>query len=93
MVRRDRLTFQPEARSGYRPSPETLAEYQETYRRSNDGRLGSTRAPVEDGRFEAEIDVPATAWGDCYVRVFVQGANDFAAGAVPVEIRRAAKTK
>ncbi|HEV7221339.1 MAG TPA: C25 family cysteine peptidase [Pirellulales bacterium] len=91
VVRRDRLTFQPEARSGYRPSPETLAEYQETYRRSNDGRLGSTRAPVEDGRFEAEIDVPATAWGDCYVRVFVQGANDFAAGAVPIEIRRARK--
>jgi hypothetical protein len=91
VVRRDRLTFQPAARSDYRPSPESLAEYQETYRRANDDRLCSVRVPVENGRFEAEIDVPANAWGACHVRVFVQGANDFAAGAADVEIRRPTK--
>ncbi|HUY87910.1 MAG TPA: C25 family cysteine peptidase [Pirellulales bacterium] len=91
VVRRDRLTFQPATREGYRPSPETFAEYSQTYRRANDPRLSSVRVPVEDGRFAAELDVPATAWGDCHVRVFVQGDQDFAAGTADVEIRRAMK--
>jgi hypothetical protein len=93
VVRRDRLTFQPPNREGYRPSPETFAEYLETYRKANDPRLYSTRAPVKDGHFAAELDVPANAWGDCHVRVFVQGKDDFAAGTADVEIRRATATK
>jgi hypothetical protein len=93
VVRRDRLTFQPANREGYRPSPETFAEYLETYRKANDPRLCSTRVPVEDGRFAAQLDVPAHAWGDCHVRVFVQGKEDFAAGTADVEIRRATAKK
>ena len=93
VVRRDRLTFRPEGRSDYRPSPETFAEYQRTYGRANDSRLASVRVPVLDRRFVAELDVPAAAWGDCHVRVFVQGEQDFAAGTADVEIRRAPAKK
>ena len=93
VVRRDRLTFQPAAREAYRPSPEAFAEYLDTYRRANDPRLCTVRVPVSDGRFAAELDIPASAWGDCHVRVFVQGKDDFAAGTADVEIRRAAKRK
>lgn len=87
-VRRDRLSFQPPARDGYRASPEADEEFSITYRRANDTRLATVQAVVTDGRFRAKLAVPENAWGACHVRVFVQGRGQFAAGAADIEITR-----
>ncbi len=93
VVRRDRLTFKPESRGDYRASPETSAAYQETYARANDARLCWQVVPVENGRFTAELETPLHAWGDCHVRVFVQGQRDFAANAADIRVRRPERNK
>lgn len=91
VVRRDRLTFQPEARGAEPLSPDTAIRYQRTYERANDARLCSQIVPVEQGRFTAELETPLHAWGDCHVRVFVQGERDFAASSTDINVRRAAR--
>ncbi len=92
VVRRDRLTFHPPGRTEYSLSPESIAEFQATYEKANDPRLASRRVKVERGRFQAELEVPPTAWGECHVRVFVQGRDDCAAGAADVTVRRTERT-
>jgi hypothetical protein len=92
VVRRDRLTFRPPGRVEYSDSPESVAEFQETYEKANDPRLASRRVKVERGRFETELDVPGGAWGECHVRVFVQGRAECAAGAADVTVRRAVRS-
>ncbi len=91
VVRRDRLTFRPPGRVEYSDSPESVAEFQDTYEKANDPRLASRRVKVERGRFETELDVPGSAWGECHVRVFVQGRAECAAGAADVTVRRPVK--
>jgi hypothetical protein len=86
VVPRDRLTFQPPVRDACPQSPEELAEFQETYRRANDHRLASVEATVREGRFSAELEVPAAAAGRCHVCVAVEGAEDFALGSAEVKI-------
>lgn len=86
VVRRDRLTFKPEARDDYWPSPEIDEEYQRTYLAANETRLAVARASVSGGRFEARLLVPGHAAGACHVRVFVQGRGQFAAGSANVQI-------
>lgn len=86
VVRRDRLTFRPPARSSYQASPESDHEYQRTYERANDGRFVTERAQVRDGRFQAVLKVPDDAHGPCHVRIFVQGDSQFAAGAANVNV-------
>ncbi len=88
VVRRDRLTFSPESRNQYHPSSETARDYEETYRRANDARLCSQIVRVQNGRFTAELEPPLDAWGDCHVRVFVQGERDFAASAADIDVQR-----
>lgn len=87
-VRRDRLSFQPPGRDGYRSSPEAEEEFATTYRRANDTRLATANVVVSDGRFRAKLVIPENAWGACHVRVFVQGRGQFAAGAADIEITR-----
>lgn len=93
VVRRDRLAFRPPGRDEYRSTPEAQEERRQTYARANDGRLAWRRLPVDEGRFQTELDVPPTAWGDCHVRVFVQGRDDFASGAANLTIRRTTTAK
>jgi hypothetical protein len=88
VVRRDRLTFRPVERSQYTRSSESSEEFKATYEKANDPRLAWGRVSVDGGRFQAVLDVPATAWGECHVRVFVQGRDDCAAGAADVTVRR-----
>ena len=92
VVRRDRLTFRPPGRVEYSETPESVAEFQETYEKANDPRLASRSVRVERGRFETEMEVPEGAWGECHVRVFVQGRAECAAGAADVTVRRAVRS-
>ena len=86
VVRRDRLTFRPTPRPNYGNTPAGGEEYQKTYNRANDTRLVSQATKSAAGKFHATLDVPATASGECHVRVFVQGESDVAVGAADITI-------
>lgn len=86
VVARGRLTFAPPARRSFPVTPDGLSELQETYERANDGRLAAAQVVTRGGRFEVELPVPAGATGPCHVRVFLAGANDYAAGSRELEI-------
>ncbi|MEE8452800.1 MAG: C25 family cysteine peptidase [Thermoguttaceae bacterium] len=86
VVRRDRFTFSPPRRREYPQTSGTLAEFQEIYQRANDRRLTSVEVPVAAGPFAVELETPDNARGTCHVRVFVEGADDFALGAADVVI-------
>ena len=88
VVHRNRLTFTPPDRSEYPQTSESLAEFQEVYRRANDRRLHWVETTVENGRFSARLEVPESAHGTCHVRVFIEGSSDFALGAADVKIER-----
>jgi hypothetical protein len=88
VVERGRLTFRPPPRSAYPKTAAGFAEFQETYRKTNDQRLVSVPVHVAGGRFEAQLDVPAEAAGSCHVCVFVEGDRDFALGSADVKIER-----
>jgi hypothetical protein len=91
VVRRDRLTFKPTLRREYQSSPEAAEEYQQVYAKANDARLASKSVSVRQGKFAAQLLVPATANGECHVRVFVQGERRCALGSGDLVIRPAAK--
>jgi hypothetical protein len=81
-----RLTFKPPARPRYPQDADKLAEFQEVYRKANDPRLVAAEQIVEGGQFSAPLQVPPSARGECRVRVFVEGSDDFALGAATVRI-------
>lgn len=85
-VRRDRLKFRPEPRDVYLAT--TDSEYRETYQAANDARLAVARTVVRSGKFAAQLSVPSDAHGPCHVRVFVQGHDNFAAGAESIRIAK-----
>jgi Peptidase family C25 len=86
VVRRDRLAFKPPPRQKYGTSPEARAEFQRTYDRANDGCLASQRVTVAGGKLRASLAVPASAQGECHVRVFIAGREQCAIGCCNVRI-------
>jgi hypothetical protein len=87
IVRRDRLTFTPPPRLKYDEAEENLAAFSDIYARANDLRLTSVALETTDRQFSAVLRVPEDAAGPCHVRVFVQGATNFAAGSADIIIR------
>lgn len=85
VVPRGVLTFAAPSRREYPQNPEDLAQYQDVYARANDSRLAAIELPVSTGRFEAQLSVPSSAPRRCFVRVYVEGRDDFAVGAVEVQ--------
>lgn len=81
-----RLTFRPKARPQYPQTAGELAEFQEVYQRANDPRLATAEVLVQGGRFRARLAVPPEAHGNCRVRVYVEGADDFAVGSAAVKV-------
>lgn len=73
VVRRDRLHFKPPLRREYDESPASRAEYERVYALANAGCLCRRDLPVDEGEFELQLDVPATARGACHVRVYIEG--------------------
>ncbi len=93
VVRRDRFTFAPPERKGYDPTPTGLTECTDTYTLANDSRLAAETVELSPGKFSLSLKVPAEAYGECHVRVFVEGTDDFALGSADVKVRSAPRTK
>jgi hypothetical protein len=91
VVRRDRLTFQPQPRSRFDSS--ALAAYDATYRRANEPRLATVTLDRVEGTFDATLTVPPEARGACHVRVFVEGLEACAAGAADVRLEGSATAR
>jgi len=87
-IRRDRLRFRPPIRSTYSSASDATAQYDDVYRQANDSCYVRVQTTVRDGRFEAMLKVPPDAWGECQVRVFVEGSDEFAMGSAEVEVVR-----
>jgi hypothetical protein len=87
MVPRGTLTFPAPRRIDYPRDDESLKQFQDVYQRANDGRLTVTETVVRGGRFQTDLNVPPQARGRCFVRVFVSGRADCAAGVAAVEIK------
>lgn len=85
-LRRDRLKFRPAPRAENDASDAAGENYRRTYEAANDTILTSVQTQVIAGKFAADLQVPDDARGDCHVRVFVQGREKFAAGAVDVHV-------
>jgi hypothetical protein len=85
VVPRGTLTFSPPARREYPQNADEQTQFQDVYTRANDGRLAMIELPVSAGRFETLLSVPVTAPRRCYVRAYVEGRDDFAAGAAAVQ--------
>lgn len=86
-VPRGTLTFPTPRRDDYPRDDEALKQFQEVYRHANDGQLAANATIVRGGRFQTALSVPKQAHGRCFVRVFVSGQVDCAAGAAAVEIK------
>ncbi|HTQ39250.1 MAG TPA: C25 family cysteine peptidase [Pirellulales bacterium] len=56
------------------------------YRAANNPPLVSVTAQIHSGSFSTVLPVPKDAIGTCAVRVFVEGANDFALGSGTMKI-------
>ncbi len=87
VVRRDRLTFTPQARVRFAEEEALLQQMDQDYRRANQPVLAVMRMPVAAGNFQATLDIPEQATGACDVRMFVAGKTEFALGAVALEIK------
>jgi hypothetical protein len=90
VVRRDRLTFLPRARTTFELTDTAQREYEETYRRANDPRLQTVQFAVPAGKFTTTLRVPDSASGACHVRMVVEG-DGVAFGSADVEVSRPAK--
>lgn len=85
-VARGRLAFPQPLRQAFPTTPDALSELQETYERANDGRLAIVPLVTRGGRFEVELPVPPGTTGPHQVRVFLAGADGYAAGAHAVAV-------
>jgi hypothetical protein len=90
VVRRDRLTFLPRARTTFELTDAAQREYEETYRRANDARLQCVRLTAPAGKFTATLRVPDDAAGACHVRMVVEG-DGVALGSADVEVSKPAQ--
>lgn len=93
VVRRDRLAFAPPERNADETSLAGREERYATYERALDTRLNAAAAVFPAGPFELHLDVPATAKGDCHVRVYVEGDKACALGSADVRVRAAKRTE
>jgi hypothetical protein len=93
VVRRDRLTFEPEPRGVFPAGDDALAAFQAVYNKANDPRLATIDVQVRDGEFAGKLTVPQDVQGRVHVRVLVTGNQGSAAGAADVYVRRATKAR
>jgi len=89
VCRRDRLTFTPERRSLKDMSQDDWSAMTEVHRRANDKRWAARQFRSANHTATISLTVPEIAKGPAYVRVFVQGPDNFAVGAGKTFIRRA----
>ena len=74
------MTFKPELRKKYDSSEDSLAMYNQTYRKANDLRWSSKVIDIEPGALTANLEIPDNCLGKCHVRVFIEGTKQCATG-------------
>ncbi|HTU26150.1 MAG TPA: C25 family cysteine peptidase [Pirellulales bacterium] len=84
--RRDRLAGKTSHRGRFELTAQAQAEFAATYRQANDPVLFSANQHVAASDTVLRIAVPAAAEGPCECRIYVEGADDSAAGATSIEI-------
>ena len=87
LVRRDRFVTTPVRRSSFPTSSEDWAGFQDQYARANDRRLARTETEIRGGRLATTLPVPDNARGNCFIRVYVEGVDDYATGAAATSVQ------
>jgi hypothetical protein len=87
-----RIAFRPPAKPSL-PTDDDFERVQANYQRANDLRLSSVQGTMAGGRLDLRLEIPPDSSGRCCVRAFVEGADDFAMGAVPLDIRLATESE
>ena len=97
VYRRDRFRTRPKRRRTFDAADEKLSDYQRTYLQAHDQVCVSKQITIAAGSFEASIEVPSDAKGECEIRAMVVGDPDqgqrFALGSRPVKIAKIATTR
>ena len=86
VVSRDRFVATPARRTELPESSRDWPDFQAEYERANDRRLAWTKTEIRDGRLAARLPIPENARGKCFVRVYVEGQDDFATGAAETSV-------
>lgn len=92
VARRDQLTFSPHPRGQFATTAAALAGWTAEYLQANNPLWAEHQQLARQGTVDVELLVPESARGAGHVRVFVAGADDFAAGAAEVEVVAPEKT-
>ncbi len=86
VVPRDKLTFNPGAKSAPSGSPAQRENYGKLYDRANDRRLVSIQTECRQGRFTARLPLPEGYVGKCHVIGYLQGQGEAALGTSELEL-------
>jgi hypothetical protein len=88
VCRRDRLKEPPPERQYYDGRDRILAGFQQTYQSANNAQWCQQALRCDTGRCEVTLEVPAEARGNCHVRAYVRGAQQYALGSTDVFVRK-----
>ena len=89
VVSRDRFVHGAVRRAEFPESPNEWTEFQRVLAQANDRRLAWAATEIRSGRLDTRLRIPENARGNCFVRVYVEGSEDFAMGAVATSVRSA----
>ncbi|NLS90985.1 MAG: hypothetical protein GXX96_02205 [Planctomycetaceae bacterium] len=87
VVSRDRFVATPVRRTEFPESTRDWPELQAEYERANDRRLAWTETEIRDRKLAARLAIPENARGSCFIRVYVEGQQDYAMGAAAISVR------
>jgi hypothetical protein len=77
---------QAASRDDYDDSLQGRQQFDTVYHAANNLQLANATATIQNGKLSAALKVPPDVLGNCYVRVFVEGSDDFGMGGAPIQI-------
>ena len=86
---RDRIKHRFKRRRKFASTPTELAKFQVAYDQARDLVCVEQTASMVEGKFEAEIEIPDFAYGDCVITCYMSGADGIAAGSAKIKIKKA----
>ena len=86
---RDRIKHRFKRRHKFASTPTELAKFQVAYDQARDLVCVEQTASMVEGKFEAEIEIPDFAYGDCVITCYMSGADGIAAGSAKIKIKKA----
>ena len=88
VYRRDRFLFGGLHHKSFPRDPAQLSQLQDSYEKANQKVCWLKTIDVEPGKNEIELDVPGSASGDCFVRVYLETANGHYAGSRAIVVNK-----